>query len=161
MKVGKMRFPSGQDGVGVIQDGLAVPLELSGGHYRSLAEILESDDPPATIEFLVDQTAERVPEADVVPLSVIDAQEVWAAGVTYTRSRTARMAESAAAATHYDRVYAASRRSCSSRPRPAAWPVPASRCGFGKTRCGTSRSRSWRWCSIRGCVWWALRSATT
>lgn len=109
MKVGKMRFPSGLEAVGAIQDGLAVPLELSGGHYQSLAEILEADDPLSTIEFLIDQTADKVPEDEVVPLSVIDGQEVWAAGVTYTRSRAARMAESAAAATHYDRVYAASR----------------------------------------------------
>jgi 2-dehydro-3-deoxy-D-arabinonate dehydratase len=35
--------------------------------------------------------------------------EVWAAGVTYERSRTARMAESEQSADVYDRVYAASR----------------------------------------------------
>ncbi len=109
MKVGKMRMPSGLETVGVIIDGMAQPLELSGGHYQSLSEILETDDPLATFELLVDQSAEKVPEADVVPLSVIDGQEVWAAGVTYTRSRAARMAESTSAASHYDRVYAAAR----------------------------------------------------
>jgi len=35
--------------------------------------------------------------------------EVWAAGVTYERSRTARMAESENSADIYDRVYAADR----------------------------------------------------
>jgi len=109
MQVGKMRFPDGQETIGFIQDDWAVPLVLTGGHYRSLAEILEADDPLSTIEFLIDQSADKVPLADVTPLSVIDNQEVWAAGVTYTRSRAARMAESAAAATHYDRVYAAAR----------------------------------------------------
>jgi 2-dehydro-3-deoxy-D-arabinonate dehydratase len=109
MKVGKMRFPDGHETIGAIQDELAVPLQLTGGHFQSLSEILEADDPLATIEFLIDQSADKVPVAEVTPLSVIDAQEVWAAGVTYTRSRTARMAESAAAATHYDRVYAAAR----------------------------------------------------
>lgn len=42
-------------------------------------------------------------------LAPIDAQEVWAAGVTYTRSREARMEESAASADVYARVYNAER----------------------------------------------------
>jgi 2-dehydro-3-deoxy-D-arabinonate dehydratase len=44
-------------------------------------------------------------------LAPIDAQEVWAAGVTYYRSRTARMAESevAGGGSFYDRVYSAAR----------------------------------------------------
>ncbi len=46
-----------------------------------------------------------------VPLAPIVSQEVWAAGVTYYRSRTARMAEShdAGADNFYDRVYTAER----------------------------------------------------
>jgi 2-dehydro-3-deoxy-D-arabinonate dehydratase len=40
---------------------------------------------------------------------VDDRMEVWAAGVTYERSRTARMAESEQSADVYDRVYAAER----------------------------------------------------
>lgn len=45
------------------------------------------------------------------PLAAIDSQEVWAAGVTYYRSRTARMVESEAAGGGgiYDRVYGAKR----------------------------------------------------
>ncbi len=46
------------------------------------------------------------PEELLAPLG---RQEVWAAGVTYWRSRTARMAESEQAADVYDRVYAAAR----------------------------------------------------
>jgi 2-dehydro-3-deoxy-D-arabinonate dehydratase len=38
-------------------------------------------------------------------LAPLDEQEVWAAGVTYKRSQTARMEESEAAASCYDRVY--------------------------------------------------------
>jgi 2-dehydro-3-deoxy-D-arabinonate dehydratase len=50
-------------------------------------------------------------EAPSVPLAPIDAQEVWAAGVTYYRSRAARMAESevAGGGSFYDRVYTAER----------------------------------------------------
>src|SRR5262245_53471532 len=42
-------------------------------------------------------------------LPPIDDQEVWAAGVTYKRSRTARMEESTSAASCYDLVYASPR----------------------------------------------------
>ncbi len=42
-------------------------------------------------------------------LAPIGRQEVWAAGVTYWRSRSARMAESEKTADAYDRVYAAAR----------------------------------------------------
>ncbi len=46
---------------------------------------------------------------DVAMLAPIGSQEVWAAGVTYFRSRSARMEESNAAADCYDRVYQAER----------------------------------------------------
>ena len=46
---------------------------------------------------------------DVLPLAPVVSQEVWAAGVTYYRSRSARMEESDAAADCYDRVYDADR----------------------------------------------------
>ena len=42
-------------------------------------------------------------------LAPIDSHEVWAAGVTYLRSREARMSESEVAASVYDRVYDAPR----------------------------------------------------
>jgi len=46
-------------------------------------------------------------EEDMLP--PIKSQEVWAAGVTYKRSQVARMEESKAAASHYDKVYTAPR----------------------------------------------------
>jgi 2-dehydro-3-deoxy-D-arabinonate dehydratase len=42
-------------------------------------------------------------------LAPLDRQEVWAAGVTYRRSKVARMEESETAASVYDRVYDAPR----------------------------------------------------
>src|SRR6056297_1981936 len=58
----------------------------------------------------------RVDADRLIPLTptgemtrLIDHQEVWAAGVTYKRSQTARMEESEAAASCYDRVYQADR----------------------------------------------------
>jgi 2-dehydro-3-deoxy-D-arabinonate dehydratase len=53
---------------------------------------------------------ESVPLADAALLAPVDGRtEVWAAGVTYERSRTARMAESENSADIYDRVYDAER----------------------------------------------------
>lgn len=50
------------------------------------------------------------PAAGARLLAPVDGRmEVWAAGVTYERSRTARMAESEQSADVYDRVYAAAR----------------------------------------------------
>lgn len=53
-------------------------------------------------------TPEALPQEFLPPLQ---AQEIWAAGVTYFRSRTARMAEAAGAGggDFYDRVYSAER----------------------------------------------------
>ncbi|MBB5038194.1 fumarylacetoacetate hydrolase family protein [Prosthecobacter dejongeii] len=61
-------------------------------------------------EIVVTYTAVPAPEASTL-LAPIGTQEVWAAGVTYYRSRTARMEESkdAGGGTFYDRVYAAVR----------------------------------------------------
>src|SRR5207302_1857675 len=51
------------------------------------------------------------PTSGVAPhlLPPLDLQEVWAAGVTYERSRVARMEETAGAETFYDKVYSAER----------------------------------------------------
>lgn len=50
------------------------------------------------------------PEDRAELLAPVDGRtEVWAAGVTYERSRTARMAESENSADIYDRVYDAER----------------------------------------------------
>ena len=55
-------------------------------------------------------SAVTAPPEDSI-LAPIGTQEVWAAGVTYFRSRTARMEESkdAGGGSFYDRVYAAER----------------------------------------------------
>ena len=108
MQLVKLRLPAGES-VGLLEDGHVLPLPLRGGQFQSLTDILESDDPAATVEFLVDRRAERVPLAAAALLPPLDRQEVWAAGVTYKRSRTARMEESQGAARFYDLVYDAPR----------------------------------------------------
>jgi 2-dehydro-3-deoxy-D-arabinonate dehydratase len=64
-------------------------------------------------QYLMEAIANAPADAkgDIVPLAPIGSQEVWAAGVTYFRSRTARMEEArdAGGGDFYDRVYSADR----------------------------------------------------
>jgi 2-dehydro-3-deoxy-D-arabinonate dehydratase len=78
---------------------------------RSLDSMLEREDLP---EYLPDLIAEIKPTEKLHTselLAPIDSQEVWAAGVTYFRSRGARMEEAkdAGGGDFYDRVYSAER----------------------------------------------------
>jgi 2-dehydro-3-deoxy-D-arabinonate dehydratase len=109
MKLAKIRRANGDETVGVVDGVHIVPLSLTAGQYESLADILDSDNPATTAEFLIDGDAERVSPTEVTMLAPIDRQEVWAAGVTYRRSKQARMDESNSAARFYDMVYEAPR----------------------------------------------------
>ena len=93
---------SGTAAVGILEDGQVFPLDLSA-EVASLADIFNTNDPAATAESL--KTATALPLDAVTLLAPIDHQEVWAAGVTYKRSQTARMEESETSASCYDRVY--------------------------------------------------------
>jgi 2-dehydro-3-deoxy-D-arabinonate dehydratase len=97
--------------VGVLHHGQIRPLAVSPGHrqYRSLSDVLEDEDPLAAARLLIDDSRDPLALSEVHLCPPIDAQEVWAAGVTYRRSRTARMAESEGAARFYDLVYEAPR----------------------------------------------------
>jgi 2-dehydro-3-deoxy-D-arabinonate dehydratase len=76
-----------------------------------LSDLLHADDPPAAAAAaLAAATGPALAVPDQVVLDTpIDAQEVWAAGVTYLRSKTARESESTGAARFYDLVYTAPR----------------------------------------------------
>ena len=93
---------SGSVAVGILEDDQVFPLDLSE-EVTSLADIFNTNDPAATAESL--KTATALPVDSVTLLAPIDHQEVWAAGVTYKRSQTARMEESETSASCYDRVY--------------------------------------------------------
>jgi len=109
MKLAKFLTPAGKVALGVVEGDVVRPLSLDGGQYQTLTEILESNDPAETVRFLVDPSAATFAVADITFLPPIDNQEVWAAGVTYKRSRSARMEESVSSATVYDLVYSADR----------------------------------------------------
>src|ERR1700722_5923183 len=108
MPVRLIRFLGGdaQPRVGVLAEGGVTVLGPAAG---SLAELLAL--PVPEIRRICEAPAgETVPAAEITLLAPADGRmEVWAAGVTYERSRTARMAESEQSADIYDRVYAAER----------------------------------------------------
>jgi len=106
MKLAKFVF-AGAPCVGVVQDTFVNALDLRAGGFASLGELLAAENPAQVADSL--PRGEAIPLADVSMLPPIDKQEVWAAGVTYKRSQTARMEESEAAASCYDRVYTAER----------------------------------------------------
>ena len=79
----------------------------------TLDDLFQDDDPAARLERSMETTGEPVGEAgweDRIQ-APIGGQEVWAAGVTYFRSRSARIEESqdAGGGDFYDRVYDADR----------------------------------------------------
>jgi len=82
-------------------------IDLSPSGIESITALLESGDVAKRLADLGELT--EIPLADVTLLSPIEAQEIWAAGVTYLRSKDARMEESDFSATAYDRVYDATR----------------------------------------------------
>lgn len=81
--------------------------DLTPAGITTLAEILEQDHPAAAIQTL--SPGPVLPLDQLTLLPPVDRQEVWAAGVTYLRSKKARMEESDFSATAYDRVYEAPR----------------------------------------------------
>jgi len=91
--------------VGILDGASVTELSAAG----SLADLLTL--PQGQIrEICANPQGITVPAGDVVLLAPVDGRtEVWAAGVTYERSKTARMTESEHSADVYDRVYAAER----------------------------------------------------
>jgi len=92
--------------VGLLQGAELVPL---GGGASRLSEILHGADPAGTVRASAGAIADRVALSSVRLLPPIERQEVWGAGVTYERSKTAREEESKQAASFYDLVYRADR----------------------------------------------------
>lgn len=109
MKLVKFKS-SGGIKVGLWEEDTIVPLGLDQGTpFATLCDVLEADDPAAAAHELADRKATPYALTEIDLLAPIDQQEVWAAGVTYLRSRAARMEESEGAARFYDLVYEAPR----------------------------------------------------
>jgi 2-dehydro-3-deoxy-D-arabinonate dehydratase len=84
-------------------------LDLSDAGVNYITALLEAENPLEQIESLSRQNLTRFSLDQIRLLSPVERQEVWAAGVTYLRSKKARMEESNFSANAYDRVYSAQR----------------------------------------------------
>ena len=104
MKLVKASIASGETISAVWEGDRLIPIE----GFDSLADLLDSPNIADSVANGRNDAA-TVSFSDATILAPIDAQEVWAAGVTYKRSKTARMEESEAAASCYDRVYVSDR----------------------------------------------------
>lgn len=89
------------------------PLIEIDQHFHAIAEPWDTllARPDLLSHLTTQLNAGKCPQASAPTtiLAPILTQEVWAAGVTYLRSRNARMEESKSSATVYDRVYEAER----------------------------------------------------
>jgi 2-dehydro-3-deoxy-D-arabinonate dehydratase len=110
MQLCKVQLETGSVRVGVVQNDHVrfLDLERSVG-VHTLSDVLHSVNPRGLVEDLIDEESSSMPLSAVTLLAPIDHQEVWAAGVTYLRSREARERESEGAASFYDLVYKAQR----------------------------------------------------
>ena len=108
MKICRFTTSAGVPRIGVAADADHLR-DLTAAGVGTLASVLEHDRPPVLVNTLDLESLPRVPLADVTFLPPVERQEVWAAGVTYLRSKAARMEESDFSATAYDRVYDADR----------------------------------------------------
>jgi len=108
MKLCRFSTKPDQIRVGLITDDSSV-LDLTPAGIRQLSSLLESDNPVAQLNQLAKKNLPRLPLSEARLCAPVERQEIWAAGVTYLRSKTARMEESDFSATAYDKVYAAER----------------------------------------------------
>ncbi len=108
MRLCRFQNSQGHVRVGLTYDGTTL-LDLAVAGVERLDTLLESENPQAAITRLTSQTQTRYSVRSVKLLTPIERQEVWAAGVTYLRSKAARMEESQSSANAYDAVYEASR----------------------------------------------------
>jgi 2-dehydro-3-deoxy-D-arabinonate dehydratase len=110
MQLCKVRLADGAVEVGVLEGDQVRLLDLSGvPGAKTLSRVLHADDPAALAASLPAKAT--VPATQVRLLPPVDEQEVWAAGVTYKRSKVAREEESAGTggSRFYDMVYTAPR----------------------------------------------------
>ena len=94
--------------VGLITNGQTV-LDLTDAGVSRMQELIERADLAEEVMRLSQARVLDHPLDSVRLLTPVESQEVWAAGVTYLRSRDARMVESEFSANAYDRVYDAAR----------------------------------------------------
>lgn len=108
MKLCRFQLDDGRPRVGLTLDDVSV-VDFSLAGVERLETLLESEDPLRLVEKLAETTMRAHRVSNVKFLPPLEQHEVWAAGVTYSRSKKARMDESQFSASAYDKVYDAER----------------------------------------------------
>jgi 2-dehydro-3-deoxy-D-arabinonate dehydratase len=108
MKICRFKNKTDEVRIGLVADNSTLH-DLTPAGITQLSSLLESENPVAQLNQIAGKNLPRIALAGVKLLAPVEWQEVWAAGVTYLRSKTARMEESDFSATAYDKVYAAER----------------------------------------------------
>ena len=108
MKICRFTSASHDTRIG-LGDGDGHVLDLTPAGITSLSQLLDTGDVKGALAAIEPGNLPRLKIADVTFRAPVERQEIWAAGVTYLRSKTARMEESDFSATAYDRVYDADR----------------------------------------------------
>jgi 2-dehydro-3-deoxy-D-arabinonate dehydratase len=108
MNLCRFKDRDGRIKIGCVQDNTRL-LDLTPAGITELTPLLEDADPMARLKVISTDKLPRVMLADITLCAPVEQQEVWAAGVTYLRSKAARMEESEFSANAYDRVYDAER----------------------------------------------------
>ena len=94
--------------IGYLDDSDQV-IDLTSFQITQMKSLFDAEKRALILAQLQNPDIPKLALQDVTLLAPVDDQEVWAAGVTYLRSKTARMEESDFSATAYDRVYDAPR----------------------------------------------------
>lgn len=108
MKLCRFQHGSSRPRVGLVQNDTTL-LDLSAEGIDRLTSLFEFEGLAAQLGALANANLPKFALADVRLLTPVEQQEVWAVGVTYLRSKKARMEESDFSATAYDKVYDAAR----------------------------------------------------
>ena len=108
MKLCRFKNAESEVRVGLAVDESTIA-DLSAAGVESITSLLEDANGTQRISELVGQDLPQLALSEVKLLTPVEGQEVWAAGVTYLRSKKARMEESDFSANAYDLVYEAER----------------------------------------------------
>ena len=143
MKLCRFKAASGANvRIGLIKDEHTV-LDLTQHGVHRMKALLERPDLVPALSRFSRAPLSTYPLSTVELVTPVESQEVWAAGVTYLRSKQARMEESDFSADAYDRVYGAPRPEIFFKSLAHKVVSPGTRSASGVTPDGTYQSRSW------------------
>jgi 2-dehydro-3-deoxy-D-arabinonate dehydratase len=95
--------------LGLDNDGERCDLSAAGREFADISDWLALPDPVAAVHNALERARSFSVADELTLLPPLDLQEVWASGVTYLRSKVARMDESEGGGDFYDQVYEAER----------------------------------------------------